>query len=315
MMRPMMSGSSELSFAAGEGTTQLYALSHSDRLPVLTRVTNRTSNGSSVVSYSNDTLVLSSAFSFACSYTVYANVTALTCQWYGTHWELQPSAGDQLTLSTSHCGTFNAFRVALIVWPVAIALSTLVPYALFLYFIMRKPQPQRSQPSAAAPQGKPLSVASPTVPAAAAAVEPAPSPTREDPVCRALRLSRSFTVQVIGAVAYAVVGLVVFGALWAWVGAVDLPGAEADQFNGAWVAAYGAVVLISVVHTTWDYWRGSSELRRLKAEDGRVDASLFRISALLCGCPQRHRRGDGFELQEDIRLLFRLVVALATVTD
>ena len=193
----------------------------------------------------------------------------------------------------------NAFRVALIAWTVAVAVSQFGAMGFAFYSAL----PQLTRPLDTAPQGEPFSHVPPTVPADVAAAAAGPAAVRHgllaaQPLRRAQCSSRLFTVWAIGVVAFAVVGLMVLIALWVWIGAVDLPELEDSGYSVAMAVLYGVLVVGDVAKLAWDYRRSSSELRSLKAEDARVDLSLFSVRSLLCCCPQHQRRSDGFDDSE-----------------
>ena len=77
---PIVHGDSESTYVvAGAGTTQLLAFQYIDRFPVLNTTRTSSPNGS-LVSSRDGSICTATSLSFACSYTVYANVTVLSRQ-------------------------------------------------------------------------------------------------------------------------------------------------------------------------------------------------------------------------------------------
>ena len=192
------------------------------------------------------------------------------------------------------------YRVSLILWTLAVAVGNVsgMGFVLLSGLIRLRRLTDDTAPMRAPPPSWPSFIVYPpsVLPTSAHSV-PYAGLLAGQPFQQALWLTRLFTLVALSAAAFAVLGLMVLIALWVWIGAAGLPGAEASGFSVGMTVAYGVLVTFSVAQLMWEYRQGSGDLRRLKAGDGSVDTALFRISSLLCCCPQRYRGGDGYAAQ------------------
>ena len=242
------------------GTTEFSAFSYMDTFPLL----NTTRTSSPTLLHANTSMTTSSSFAFDCGYTVYANVTQLSVQWIGNAYQWSPTAGDQLTLTAPHCSALNTFRVALILFAAVAGASCILMLLFPIVSLLLRRSPQSFGQAGNNPRGISLSVQA-----------------------RAVWQQRLLTLLLLAVAALVVTGLVMVITLFAWIGRVDLPGAEAGGYAIAAMVMYAVVAVGSMAAAVWEYLVSRKDLKEMHAEDGSVDTSPFplRLAALLLRLP------------------------------